>query len=199
MADRGGTVRVLRAADRPAEAWRNGGGLTRQIAAWPEDAGTDAFAWRVSLADVAADGPFSSFPGIDRTLTLVEGAGMDLTVAGVHRRIAERYAPQDFAGDEPTDCRLLHGPVRNVNVMYRRDRVRAEVAVVRGRLTLTAAPGETLLVAALDGPAALDPAGAPGPALALAPYDAALATGPYCWSLRTEGRAAVVRLAARPS
>ncbi|MFD4133410.1 HutD family protein [Streptomyces goshikiensis] len=195
----GNEVRVLRAADRAAAVWKNGGGVTREIAAWPESAGTGDFEWRVSLADVAADGPFSGFPGVDRTLTLAEGAGMDLTVAGAHRLVDERYAPRHFAGDAPTDCRLLDGPVLNFNVMYRRDTTRAQTAVVRGDLALAAAePGETLLVVALDGPATLEGAGAgPGEPVELARYDAALvATGVAC-RVRTEGRAAVVRLRPR--
>ncbi|MFD6182257.1 HutD family protein [Streptomyces goshikiensis] len=195
----GNEVRVLRAADRAAAVWKNGGGVTREIAAWPESAGTADFEWRVSLADVAADGPFSGFPGVDRTLTLAEGAGMDLTVAGAHRLVDERYAPRHFAGDAPTDCRLLDGPVLNFNVMYRRDTTRAQTAVVRGDLVLAAAePGETLLVVALDGPATLEGAGAgPGEPVELARYDAALApTGVACL-VRTEGRAAVVRLRPR--
>ncbi|MGW2271041.1 HutD/Ves family protein [Streptomyces yangpuensis] len=188
----GGDVRVLRAADRPATVWKNGGGVTREIAAWPPDADMESFRWRASLAEVAADGPFSVFPGTDRTLTLAEGAGMDLVVAGAHRLVDERFAPQDFAGDEPTDCRLLSGPVVNFNVMYRRGAATAETAVVRGRLGLTAEPGETLLVVALDGTATL---GAPwGPGHALGPYDAALVRGPFTGLVRTTGRAAVVRL-----
>ncbi|MER8098287.1 HutD/Ves family protein [Streptomyces goshikiensis] len=195
----GNEVRVLRAAERAAAVWKNGGGVTREIAAWPESAGTGDFEWRVSLADVAADGPFSGFPGIDRTLTLAEGAGMDLTVAGAHRLVDERYAPRHFAGDAPTDCRLLGGPVVNFNVMYRRDTTRAETAVVRGDLALAAAePGETLLVVALDGPAALEGAGAgPGETVELARYDAALAPAGLACRVRTEGRAAVVRFRPR--
>ncbi|MGR4879520.1 HutD family protein [Streptomyces sp. LARHCF249] len=182
---------VLRAADRTATAWKNGGGVTREIAAWPEGAGTGDFAWRVSLAEVAADGPFSAFPGVDRTLTLAEGAGMDLTVAGAHRLVDERFAPQDFAGDAPTECRLLGGPVVNFNVMYRRGAAAADTAVVRGRLRLGAPAGETLLVVALEGPAVLD--AARGRAVALDPYDAVLAPGPFTGLVRTSGRAAVVR------
>ncbi|MEU9105001.1 HutD family protein [Streptomyces xanthophaeus] len=188
-----GAPRVLRAADRRGDAWKNGGGVTREIAAWPEGAGTDGFTWRVSLADVAADGPFSGFPGVDRTLTLVEGAGMDLTVAAEPRRVDERFVPQDFPGDAPTDCRLLGGPVRNFNVMYRRSGVRAQTAVVRGRLALAAAPGETLLVVALSGRATVEVS--PGPALQLGPYDALLATGPLGGLARTSGHLAVVRFA----
>lgn len=185
-------VRILRAADRTATAWKNGGGVTREIAAFPEGSGMEDFAWRASLAEVAADGPFSAFPGIDRTLTLAEGAGMDLVVGGVRRLVDERFAPQDLPGDEPTDCRLLSGPVVNFNVMYRRGAVEVETAVVRGRLGLTAAPGETLLVLALAGPAEFAPA--EGPAVALGPYDAVLVTGPGAGRLRSPGRAAVVRL-----
>ncbi|WP_030296296.1 HutD family protein [Streptomyces katrae] len=197
----GDEVRILRAGDRAAVAWKNGGGVTREIAAWPEGAGMTDFGWRVSLAEVAADGPFSAFPGVDRTLTLAEGAGMDLTVAGARRLVDERYAPQDFPGDAPTECRLLDGPVVNFNVMYRRNRVDAQTAVVRGALALTAAPGETLLVVALGGPAELEGgtgAGAAAGPVALGPYDAVRITGAHTCRLRTQGRAAVVRLADRP-
>ncbi|MFD5619547.1 HutD family protein [Streptomyces yangpuensis] len=188
----GGDVRVLRAADRPASVWKNGGGVTREIAAWPADADMESFRWRASIAEVAADGPFSGFPGIDRTLTLAEGAGMDLVVAGAHRLVDERFTPHDFAGDEPTDCRLLSGPVVNFNVMYRRGAAAAETAVVRGRLGLAAESGETLLVVALDGTATLEAHWGPGHALGT--YDAALVRGPFTGLVRTTGHAAVVRL-----
>ncbi|WP_328924107.1 HutD family protein [Streptomyces sp. NBC_00190] len=186
----GAELRILRAADRGATVWKNGGGVTREIAVRPEGAGMDDFVWRASLAEVGSDGPFSAFPGIDRTLTLAEGAGMDLTVGGVRRLVDERYAPQDFAGDEPTDCRLLDGPVVNFNVMYRRGAATVETAVVRGRLTLVAPPDETLLVVALEGAAVLD---ADRRTVALDPYDAVLAQGPFAGVVRTSGRAAVVR------
>ncbi|MGW5851712.1 HutD/Ves family protein [Streptomyces sp. NPDC055254] len=189
-----GGVRVLRAADRGETVWKNGGGVIREIAVRPEGAGTGDFAWRVSLADVRADGPFSAFPDVDRTLTLAEGAGMDLAVAGAHRLVDERYAPQDFAGDEPTDCRLLAGPVVNFNVMFRRGSVRARTAVVRGALGVCVPAGETLLVVALEGTAVLEGAGE-APAFGLDPYDALLADGPYDTTVRTAGRAAVVRFA----
>ncbi|MEU3724499.1 HutD family protein [Streptomyces sp. NPDC031705] len=185
-------IRILRAADRRAAPWKNGGGVTREIAAWPEGAGTDDFAWRVSLAEVDADGPFSRFPGVDRILTLAEGAGMDLTVGGVRRLVDERYAPRHFPGDRATECRLLGGPVVNFNVMYHRERVRARSAVVRGELALAALPGETLLVVALEGPATLHRPGSPGTGAGLGPYDAALLPGSGTCVIRTEGRVAVV-------
>ncbi|MFG2663779.1 HutD family protein [Streptomyces sp. NPDC048387] len=184
--------RILRAADRTAAPWKNGGGVTREIAAGPEGAGTEDFDWRVSLAEVSADGPFSRFPGVDRTLTLAEGAGMELTLAGARRRLDERYVPGDFPGDEPTDCRLLDGPVVNFNVMYRRGRVEAHTAVILGALALAAPPRTTLLVVALDGPARLDHPGGP---VELGPYDAALLEAPLAsCRVRTAGRTAVVAL-----
>ncbi|MFI5766078.1 MULTISPECIES: HutD/Ves family protein [unclassified Streptomyces] len=185
-------VRILRAAGRPAARWKNGGGVTREIAAGPAGSGMGDFGWRVSLAEVTADGAFSVFPGVDRTLTLAEGAGMDLEIGGVRSLVDRRYAPQRFPGDEPTDCRLLAGPVVNFNVMYRRGAVSAHTALVRGELALTARPGENLLIVALEGTAEVDGAAE------LGPYDAALVTGARELVLRSSGRAAVVRLAPAP-
>ena len=95
MADVSG-VAVLRAAEREAAPWKNGGGVTREVAAHPADSGLDGFHWRVSLADVAQGGPFSVFPGVDRVITVVRGAGMVLTVDGVEHRVDRRYRPFAF-------------------------------------------------------------------------------------------------------
>ncbi|MFI6545779.1 HutD family protein [Streptomyces prunicolor] len=179
-------IRALPASARTAVPWKNGGGVTREIAAWPEGAGMDDFAWRVSLAEVAADGPFSAFPDVDRTLTVVEGAGMDLTVGGERWLVNTRYEPRDFRGDVPTDCRLLDGPVVNLNVMWRRGAVSTvvvpTVAVVRGRLRL----GGGALVVALDG--AVEVAG-----VTLGPYDA-VQLGAEDAVLHARGRTAVIGL-----
>ncbi|MGI5399676.1 HutD/Ves family protein [Streptomyces sp. CA-135486] len=182
------TMRVLRAADRTAVPWKNGGGVTREIALWPEGAGTDDFDWRISLADVAADGPFSAFPGIARTLTVVEGAGMDLTVGGQQTLAAERYLPYDFPGDVEADGRLLAGPVVNFNVMYRKGRTACLTSVVRGGQLVVVPYGSTIVIVALDGPTVLKEAG-----VTLGEYDAVvLDESPGL--LRTEGHAALVTL-----
>ncbi|MER5274447.1 HutD family protein [Streptomyces sp. NPDC002809] len=180
--------RILRAAGRTPVAWRNGGGTTREIVASP-GATADGFDWRVSLADVAADGPFSVFPGVDRTLTVVEGAGMDLMVGGEHHIVDEPYWPHDFPGDLETDGRLLAGPVVNLNVMYRRDRARAETAVVRGTLRLMAPEGGAVLAVVLEDGAAID-----GTDSRLGCYDAVLVRGGAPVVLRTQGYAALVTL-----
>ncbi|MET9053034.1 HutD family protein [Streptomyces bacillaris] len=193
------SVRVLRAADRTPVPWKNGGGLTREVAAAP--AGADGSDWRVSLADVTADGPFSLFPGVDRTLTVVEGPGMDLVVGGEHHIVDEPLWPHDFPGDRPTDGFLLGGPVVNLNVMYRRGRTRAETAVVCGTVRLMAPPGGAVLALSLDDGAVLDgtdprTAGAdarPGrTGLRLDRYDAVLARDASPGVLRTMGQAVVI-------
>jgi environmental stress-induced protein Ves len=160
-------VRVLRAAERVASPWKNGGGVTREVAAFPEGADLGGFQWRVSLADVAQGGPFSAFPGVDRVITVVSGAGMALTVDGVEHLVDAPYRPFAFPGDADTDCRLLAGPLVDFNVMTRRGSVSAEVAVVeREAVRLT---GPTVLAVVLAGEAELRPAGA-----TLGPLDAVL-------------------------
>ncbi|SEL73676.1 HutD/Ves family protein [Streptacidiphilus jiangxiensis] len=120
-------IQVLRAADRVASPWKNGGGVTREVASSPS--GTADFDWRVSLADVASGGPFSFFEGIDRIITVVQGEGMALTVDGVETVVSERFRPFAFSGDAATECRLLGGPLVDFNVMTRRGAVSAEVTM----------------------------------------------------------------------
>ncbi|MFC5892968.1 HutD family protein [Streptomyces ramulosus] len=144
-------MRVLRAADRVAAPWSNGGGVTREIAAHPDGAGWDAFDWRISLADVTRDGPYSPLPGIRRILTVADGAGLHLTVDGTTHPPLPRHTPFAFPGAAATDSRLVAGPVVNLNVMTREGRAGADVGVVRGGCTLSAAPGRTMVVALPDG------------------------------------------------
>jgi len=110
--------------------WKNGGGTTREILiSPPRTERGDGFDYRVSLADVRADGPFSTFPGCDRHLVVVGGAGMRLDVGG--RALALRpFVPVAFSGDDATYGTLTEGPVRDFNVIVDRERVRASVACV---------------------------------------------------------------------
>ena len=119
--------------------WKNGGGVTEEIATHPEGAGLDRFDWRVSIAEVARDGPFSRFPGIDRTIALIEGAGMRLS-GGRHDVVLRTpFEPYAFDGEDPVDCALVSGPVRDFNAMVRRDRACGAVTAVRANATLDAA------------------------------------------------------------
>jgi uncharacterized protein len=103
--------------------WKNGGGETSEIAIWPEDAALDAFDWRISMARVAADGPFSAFAGIDRTLAVLSGAGLRLHVAGWPAiELTSMSAPYAFPGDAAATAVLVAGPITDLNVMTRRGR-----------------------------------------------------------------------------
>lgn len=108
-------VTVLLAADRVDEPWRNGGGSTREIAA---QTGPDGLAWRLSMAKVETDGPFSVFPGITRTIMVMDGDEMSLNVAGAEVRIGSE--PFTFDGAATTHGALRGSPVIDFNVMVRR-------------------------------------------------------------------------------
>jgi environmental stress-induced protein Ves len=127
--------RLLTPADYRTMPWKNGGGRTTEIAAYPPGAGLDAFLWRVSLADVERDGPFSSFPGVDRTIVLLEGAGMRLREGERATGLTTPFAPHAFGGDAAIDCKLIAGPVRDFNAMFRRGRACGSVTVVGERET----------------------------------------------------------------
>ena len=116
-------MRPIRRRDLPAQPWRNGGGVTREIAVHPQGAGLDGFVWRISLAEVAADGPFSPFPGIDRTLTVIEGPGLSLDFGGGTVALPPGQ-PLPFPGEAPVAARLAQGPITDLNVMTRRGAAR---------------------------------------------------------------------------
>ncbi|WP_109483123.1 HutD family protein [Paraburkholderia sp. C35] len=126
---------VIRSADLVASPWKNGGGVTREVAAFPVGAALDTFVWRVSGADVAQAGPYSRFAGIDRTLVLLSGAGMLLDeVSGTQPVVHALREPLDiarFAGETAIDARLVDGATRDFNLMVRRGAATGEVAVLR--------------------------------------------------------------------
>ncbi|CAN5483101.1 HutD family protein [soil metagenome] len=126
----------------PVTPWKNGGGTTREIASWPPGAGLDAFHWRVSIATIAASGPFSVFPGVDRTIMLLDGEGVRLHAAdgGIDHRLDRPHEPFAFSGDVALDCSMLGGASSDFNVMSRRASCRADVRVLH---TAHALPGAT--------------------------------------------------------
>lgn len=103
-------ARVVRSDDVAPQPWANGGGTTRELLV------ADDGAWRVSLADVAGEGPFSTFPGRRRLLTVVEGTVLELLVGEVSH-VVEPQRPFAFSGDDAVVARLPEGPVRALNVV----------------------------------------------------------------------------------
>lgn len=129
-------MRVSRWADAAAQPWKNGGGVTHEL--WrAAGVGDPGFTVRVSVATVASDGPFSSFPGVDRVITLIEGRGFHLVRPdGSEVAVTAVGAPFAFAGEDPFHCRLVDGPVHDLNVMVARDGFRVEVAPADGWVDL---------------------------------------------------------------
>lgn len=116
-------MKLLRASDHKRMPWKNGGGETVEIAVSPDGVGLADFDWRVSMATVATDGPFSVFPGIDRTLSILEGEGMTLFIEGREpERLTQASDPLSFAADAPTSATLIDGTITDLNVMTRRGR-----------------------------------------------------------------------------
>jgi environmental stress-induced protein Ves len=100
------------------QPWRNGGGLTRELLAWPS---SDDWALRLSVADIRADGPFSAFPGVDRWFAVLQGAGVMLMLPEGKRIVQGTDAPLAFRGEAAPHCELLDGPTCDLNLMLRRD------------------------------------------------------------------------------
>ena len=116
--------RILTPADYRHTTWKNAGGRTTEIAAYPPDAGLEHFAWRASIADIERSGPFSAFAGIDRTLVLLQGPGLILTGVGEPLEVRAHYEPIEFVGDISLECTLTAGKVRDFNLMIRRSQAR---------------------------------------------------------------------------
>lgn len=129
----------------PATPWKNGGGRTREIACWPPGAGLEDFGWRCSVASIEADGPFSAFAGVDRQILLLAGDGVQLQGEGLDHRLDVPLQPFAFAGEAALRCTRLGGASTDFNVMTRRGRVRAEVAVHAQAVRLAGSPHGLLL------------------------------------------------------
>ncbi|MEO4000256.1 HutD family protein [Mesorhizobium sp. CAU 1732] len=142
-------MRMLHAAGHRRMPWKNGGGETTEIAVSPEGASIDDFDWRVSMARVERDGPFSVFPGVDRTLAILEGQGIMLDVEGRGTLTLTRASePATFPADAPTSCALIAGPILDLNVMSRRDRVShtVDILAVSAPMKFLAGARDTLVL-----------------------------------------------------
>jgi environmental stress-induced protein Ves len=125
-------MRIIRSTGYRRMKWKNRGGETIEIAVSPPGASLEDFHWRVSMAHVATAGPFSIFPGVDRTLAVIAGAGITLHVAGRGAvRLGQEEAPFAFPGDLPVEAALVGGAIDDLNVMTRRGRHRHLLSRIR--------------------------------------------------------------------
>ncbi|GGH96850.1 HutD family protein [Arthrobacter liuii] len=120
-------MQIIRFAELTAEPWRNGGGVTREIARQGSaDGGWD---WRVSIADVTKAGDFSPFPGMERVLTVIEGELLLLTLDSAEQPL-EKYRPFRFDGGTATTAKLPTGDIRNLNVITRSGAFKGHTSII---------------------------------------------------------------------
>lgn len=118
---------ILKASGYREGRWRNGLGVSWDIAS----EGGEDFDWRMALARLDAEVPFSAYPGIDRVFTVIEGDGVILEVQGLGQIDARRLRPVRFPGDLATSCRLVAGPSRALNLFVKRQAYSSDVSVTR--------------------------------------------------------------------
>ncbi|MBL4639968.1 MAG: HutD family protein [Kordiimonadaceae bacterium] len=121
----------LTSADYVSMPWKNGKGTTTELVTCPhkDTEQTAAFSWRISIADMVEDGPFSTFPGIDRTLTVISGHGLTLKGPENFTVACTPLMPTMFSGDLELTGLLREGAVKNFNVMTDRGVCSADVEV----------------------------------------------------------------------
>ena len=130
-------LHLVALADCPALPWRNGGGITHDLLAWPP--GDPAWQLRVSVASIDRDGPFSRFDGMQRWFTVLSGAGVRLRLPGADVRLVPGDPPLGFDGADAPGCTLLAGPTRDLNLMALHSAGRARMRCADAGQPLTGA------------------------------------------------------------
>jgi uncharacterized protein len=169
----------ISAGEYTEQPWKNGGGITHEIAA-------DVF-WRVSIATIDRDGPFSEYRGYDRTIVAIDGDPVQLRV-GDEEIALEPFQPLEFPGEEEAYARV-HGSARDLNVMSRRDAFAHDVEIVAGRQRFVLDEDEFAFVVAIDGDATVD-------GTTISAGDTARVTEAEAFSVDVASHAAVIRLTA---
>jgi uncharacterized protein len=119
---------VITADQFTTSAWKNGGGVTHEIARKERDG---KWLWRLSIAEVAADGPFSTFENLSRILTVIEGNGIDLHAPDAILK-ATLLKPTHFSGELPIEGKLIDGPIRDLNIIFDASFIDAGATAING-------------------------------------------------------------------
>jgi len=128
-------AQLVRVADAVPTPWKNGGGTTRELLAWPV---ADDWIVRISVADINASGPFSLYEGVDRWFAVLLGGDVSLASAGSspQRLGVSRTELHAFSGDVATECTALGAVTRDFNIMLRRARGRLDAHALRDGMVL---------------------------------------------------------------
>lgn len=158
-------VVVLPAHHYRRERWRNGAGWAREIVRLrdagecgclpvADDAVGDDWDVRLSIAEIDKDCAFSAFPGIERELVLLRGDGIELTFAdGRMVAVDPPHGRIRFAGADAPNCHLSYGPTHDFNLMWRPQRVQAQLLhrPLVGAMVFFAGAGVTWAVHLISG------------------------------------------------
>ncbi|MFF2246340.1 HutD family protein [Arthrobacter sp. NPDC058130] len=153
-------MEIIRYAELKAHPWRNGGGVTRELARHPRTSQDNAWDWRVSIAEVSRAGPFSVFAGMDRVLTVIDGELLLLSVDGAEHPL-EKYRPFRFSGDADSAGALPTGDIRDLNVITRNGAFKGYTSIVELSKTRAHPVFEGQFGILLQGQATVSP-GTPG-------------------------------------
>jgi|EndMetStandDraft_3_1072993.scaffolds.fasta_scaffold01397_9 environmental stress-induced protein Ves len=111
-------MRLLRASEHKAMPWKNGLGVTHEVALEPSTVDGAQFLWRVSLARIKGSGPFSVFPGIDRSIVALKGNTVRLVIDGHEGAELEALGtPFPFPGEATVDAINEGGETTDLNIM----------------------------------------------------------------------------------
>ncbi len=151
-------MEIIRFAELKPEPWRNGGGVTREIASHPKAASAQdgAWDWRVSIADVGSAGEFSTFPGMERVITVIDGELLLLTVDGEEHPL-EKYRPFRFSGEAASSSALPTGDIRDLNVIARAGEFKGYTSIIELSKKRAHPVFEGQLAVLLEGKASVSP------------------------------------------
>jgi environmental stress-induced protein Ves len=134
-------------ADVPCSPWRNGGGVTRELACWPDP---EHWVWRMSVAEVTQSGPFSRYEGVQRWFAVVAGTGVRLVVGSETHAVTADGGPLCFDGAAAVHCELLDGPTQDFNLMLRGDPAAAQMTRLGGEYQVTLSATKLIAIYAID-------------------------------------------------
>ncbi len=126
-------IQIIRYEECESSLWKNGGGSTKQLLIWPKGADLSNFDFRISIATISSDGPFSLFHGSDRQLCILKGEGVRLKIKGNDLGQSEEIVlrPNDppfcFSGETQIESKLLDNQILDFNVMTRRGNYTARI------------------------------------------------------------------------
>ena len=199
-------MEIIRFADLRPQPWRNGGGVTRELASHPRAASAQdgVWDWRVSIADVTKAGDFSAFPGMERVLTVIDGELLLLTVDGGEHPL-EKYRPFRFSGEAASSSALPTGDIRDLNVITRAGAFKGFTSIVElskkrahpvfeGQLGVLLQGQATVTAAVTEADPATEPVPAPGEPEALNRYDAVVGSDTQTPEILGRGFLAVVSI-----